>query len=123
MLLAASLVALPGAVATVALLAMMEHIDEQTMRWLSVFTKAVSLFLIYLLFRYICGIAHEAMQESRKRFGKVLLIFVSVFLLCGGKNLYRLMGIHGEGRYLYFLQLVFWVWRCFLFCGHRGGIQ
>ena len=65
MLLAASLVALPGAVATVALLAMMEHIDEQTMRWLSVFTKAVSLFLIYLLFRYICGIAHEAMQESR----------------------------------------------------------
>ena len=87
MLLAASLVALPGAVATVALLAMMEHIDEQTIRWLSVFTKAVSLFLIYLLFRYICGIAHEAMQESRKRFGKVLLIFVSVFLLCGGKNL------------------------------------
>ena len=65
MLLAASLVALPGAVATVALLAMMEHIDEQTIRWLSVFTKAVSLFLIYLLFRYICGIAHEAMQESR----------------------------------------------------------
>lgn len=44
MLLAASLVALPGAVATVALLAMMEHIDEQTIRWLSVFTKAVSLF-------------------------------------------------------------------------------
>ena len=83
MLLAASLVALPGAVATVALLAMMEHIDEQTIRWLSVFTKAVSLFLIYLLFRYICGIAHEAMQESRKRFGKVLLIFVSVFLLPG----------------------------------------
>ena len=96
MLLAASLVALPGAVATVALLAMMEHIDEQTMRWLSVFTKAVSLFLIYLLFRYICGIAHEALQESRKRFGKVLLIFVSVFLLCGGKNLYRLMGIHAR---------------------------
>lgn len=96
MLLAASLVALPGAVATVALLAMMEHIDEQTIRWLSVFTKAVSLFLIYLLFRYICGIAHEAMQESRKRFGKVLLIFVAVFLLCGGKNLYRLMGIHAR---------------------------
>lgn len=96
MLLAASLVAIPGAVATVALLAMMEHIDEQTMLWLSVFTKAVSLFLIYLLFRYICSIAREALQESRKRFGKVLLIFVSVFLLCGGKNLYRLIGIHGK---------------------------
>ena len=52
--------------------------------------------MIYLLFRYICGIANEAIQESRKRFGKVLLIFVSVFCFCGGKNLYRLMGIHAR---------------------------
>ena len=88
MLLAASLVALPGAVATVALLAMMEHIDEQTIRWLS--DKICGGDLAELI------LVQEAMQESRKRFGKVLLIFVAVFLLCGGKNLYRLMGIHAR---------------------------
>ena len=98
MLLAASLVALPGAVATVALLAMMEHIDEQTIRWLSVFTKAVSLFLIYLLFRYICGIANEAMQESRKRFGihgRPLFVLSTVSIL--GLALFFILWT--QGRY------------------------
>lgn len=96
MFFAALLMALPGALLTVAMLTVLSGLNQTLVRQIEFVSIGITPFILYLLTKYIFDVIKAAKKESILRMWKVFVIFGGVFLLAGGKTLFRLFGISGE---------------------------
>lgn len=85
--------ALPGAVFTILLLTIFSNIKSQILEKVNILSVFVSLFIIYLLLRYIGKVIVQSKVDQQSK--AVFAIFLSVFLLNGGKEIRQLFGIPG----------------------------
>lgn len=95
MLLAAVCMAFPGAFLTLLLLSVLSGATTAITMQIEIASIGIAPFILYLLSGYICVAAKEAKEESNLRLAKVILIFCTVFILSGGKSIYKLLGIKG----------------------------
>lgn len=96
MVFAAIAMAFPGAFLTVLLLSVLSGSSRAVIQQIEIAALGITPFILYLLTDYVWRVGSEAKKESTGRMWKVILIFCSVFLLSGGKNLYLLLGIKGQ---------------------------
>ena len=96
MILAATVMALPGVAASLLLLTGLARVREQIGGLMDVLTTLVSFFIIYLIIRYIGKVCRQCQSISRKFFRRAVFVMVGVFALSCGKYLYRLLGIDGQ---------------------------
>ncbi|MGN1206517.1 MAG: chromate transporter, partial [Eubacterium sp.] len=91
MLLAATMMALPGAFMTVILLAGMENLSYDLVTQIQYASIGVTAFIMCLLTEYI----HNAFQDCviKKHYWKALMVCGGVFVLTAGKNLFRIFQI------------------------------
>ncbi|MDD6038134.1 MAG: chromate transporter [bacterium] len=93
MILGAVSMALPGACASLLLLTALTEFREQISGIMNILSKVVSIFIIWLIIRYIRKICAQSRAISPKFYRRAVLVMMSVFALSCGKNLYRLLGI------------------------------
>ena len=93
MLLGAVCMALPGALATILLLTVLQPLREKVGILMELLTIAISIFIIYLIIHYIRKVLKRSKAFSKKFYPRAILVMVGVFVLSCGKNLYRLFGL------------------------------
>ena len=96
MILAATAMALPGVAASLLLLTCLTRFRERIGGAMDLVTTLVSLFIIYLIIRYIGKVCRQCMAISHKFFRRAVAVMIGVFALSCGKYLYRLLGISGK---------------------------
>lgn len=93
MVLGAVMMAFPGALATVFLLTALSVAQNKILLLIEFMTLGVSVFVIFLLTRYICNVQRSFKGKKVTQEWKAVFTMIVVFLLAGGKNLYALLGI------------------------------
>ena len=96
MILAATAMALPGVAASLLLLTCLTRFRERIGGAMDLVTTLVSLFIIYLIIRYIGKVCRQCLAISHKFFRRAVAVMIGVFALSCGKYLYRLLGIDGK---------------------------
>lgn len=96
MILGAVCMALPGACASLLLLTALTGFRERIGWVMEILTTIVSLFIIWLIIRYIRKVCAQSRAISRRFYRRAILVMISVFALSCGKYLYRLLGIEGK---------------------------
>ncbi len=92
MILGGVLMAFPGALITVLLMAGMSMVSDTVLSQIQYASVGITAFIMCLLTEYIRG-TFEQYKGRPKTVGKALLICIAVFLLTAGKNLYRIFQI------------------------------
>ncbi len=92
MILGGVLMAFPGALITVFLMAGMNLVSDQVLSQIQYASVGITAFIMCLLTEYIRG-TFEQYKARPKAMWKALLICIAVFLLTAGKNLYRIFQI------------------------------
>ena len=96
MILAATIMALPGVAASLLLLTCLTRFRERIGGLMNLLTTLVSFFIIWLIIRYIRKVCRQCRSISRKFYRRAVLVMIGVFALSCGKYLYRLLGIDGK---------------------------
>lgn len=96
MILGATVMALPGVIASLLLLTTLNRFRERIGGIMELLTTLVSLFIIYLIIRYIRKVCRQCRAISRKFYHRAIVVMIGVFALSCGKYLYRLLGIDGK---------------------------
>lgn len=96
MLGSACAMAFPGALLTVLLLTVLAGLSNTLLRQISWASILITPLIIAYLLLYIWNVMKEARGESSLRLWKVIIICLGVFLLTGGKGVYRLFSIEGQ---------------------------
>lgn len=91
MLVGASMMALPGTIFTVGLLALLHSSSEQVLRWISYLSVLVSAYIIYLLLRYVWGTYLECKEHRMRKNG--CLFIALAFFMTSGKEVSQLLGL------------------------------
>ncbi len=92
MILGGVLMAFPGALITVLLMAGMSMVSDNVLSQIQYASVGITAFIMCLLTEYIRG-TFEQYKGRPKATWKALLICIAVFLLTAGKNLYRIFQI------------------------------
>lgn len=92
MILGGVLMAFPGALITVLLMAGMSMVSDQVLSQIQYASIGITAFIMCLLTEYIRG-TFEQYKGRPKTTGKAFLVCLAVFLLTAGKNLYRIFQI------------------------------
>lgn len=92
MLLGGVLMALPGALITVLLMAGMSMVSDTVLSQIQYASVGITAFIMCLLTEYIRG-TFEQYKGRPKTASKAFLICIAVFLLTAGKNLYRIFQV------------------------------
>ena len=95
MLLASTVMALPGVAASLLLLTCLTRFRQRIGGVMDVLTTLISFFIIYLIIRYVKKVCRQCQAISRKFYRRAILVMFGVFALSCGKYLYRLLGIEG----------------------------
>ncbi|MBD8972559.1 MAG: chromate transporter, partial [Clostridiales bacterium] len=95
MVLGALCMALPGALATVLLLSAFSMVQDSVLRVIECLTIGVAAFIILLLTRYIYSVHKRRAEKGRNQMIKSIGVMIAVFILVGGKNVYRILGLSG----------------------------
>ncbi|MCI7130311.1 MAG: chromate transporter [Lachnospiraceae bacterium] len=95
MLLASTVMALPGVAASLLLLTCLTRFRQRIGGVMDVLTTLISFFIIYLIIRYVKKVCRQCQAISRKFYRRAILVMTGVFALSCGKYLYRLLGIDG----------------------------
>ncbi len=93
MLLGSVGIAFPGALLTLLLLTAFSMVQDEVLRFVEFMTIGVSAFIMLLLTQYVYTVYKKGLQQGKGQSIKTLLVIFTVFLLVGGKNLNRLLGI------------------------------
>lgn len=96
MLLGAVLFALPGAVMTVLMLYLLGTLHEEILGMVHKIAAVASLYIGYLLFRYIRDVFRQCKKRGRAHTIRAAAVMCVSFFLVSGKNWYRLFGKQGE---------------------------
>ena len=96
MILAATVMALPGVAASLLLLTCLTRVRERVGGIMDLLSTLVSFFIIFLIIRYIRKVCRQCRAISQKFFRRAVFVMVGVFALSCGKYLYRLLGIDGK---------------------------
>ena len=94
MLMAASMMALPGAFFTVLILAVLTGEQGAALLGIRYISIGFGAFIISLLLAYAVKTTAAMQQASKKAFRAMCLAMIAVFLLSSEKNLYALLGLH-----------------------------
>lgn len=86
-------IAFPGALLTLLLLTAFSMVQDEVLRFVEFMTIGVSAFIILLLTRYVYSVYKKGLSRGKSQSVKTLAVIVMVFLLVGGKNINRLLGI------------------------------
>ena len=93
MLLGSVGIAFPGALLTLLLLTAFSMVQDEVLRFVEFMTIGVSAFIMLLLTQYVYTVYKKGLKQGKGQSLKTLLVIFTVFLLVGGKNLNRLLGI------------------------------
>jgi len=93
MILSALMIALPGALLTVAILSLLAGSTETTLQGIRYLSVGIGSYIASLLIAYAVKSQKSAAAESRQTGIASLIIIAAVFLLTGGKNLLAILGI------------------------------
>lgn len=93
MVLGAVMMAVPGALATVLLLTVLSVIQSQMLLMVECMTIGIASFIILLLTKYIFSVEKAGKEKGNKQLLKTVFVTAAVFLLAGGNNVYKLLGI------------------------------
>lgn len=94
MLMAASMMALPGAFFTVLILAVLTGEQGAALLGIRYISIGLGAFIISLLLAYAVKTTAAMQQAGKKAFRAMCLAMIAVFLLSSEKNLYALLGLH-----------------------------
>lgn len=86
-------IALPGALLVVLMLTAFSLVQDKVLRFVEFMTIGVSAFIILLLTSYVYSVYKKGLARGKSQSVKTLGVILLVFLLVGGKNIYRLFGI------------------------------
>lgn len=107
MLLGSVGIAFPGALLTLLLLTAFSMVQDEVLRFVEFMTIGVSAFIMLLLRQYIHTVYKKGIKQGKGQSIKTLIVIFAVFLLVGGKNLNRLLGIeHPPLVYVSTIQLL-----------------
>ncbi len=93
MLLGSIGIALPGALLVVLMLTAFSLVQNEVLRFVEFMTIGVSAFIMLLLTRYVYSVYKKGLARGKSQSIKTLGVILFVFLLVGGKNIYKLIGI------------------------------
>ncbi len=93
MLLGSVGIAFPGALLTLLLLTAFSMVQDEVLCFVEFMTIGVSAFIMLLLTQYVYTVYKKGLQQGKGQSIKTLFVIFAVFLLVGGKNLNRLLGI------------------------------
>ncbi len=93
MLMAALLMAAPGAVATVLMISVLSKLDAALLVQIEYLSIGLTAFISCLLTQYAIKSMKEARKESKGRFNRAFVIMIGVFILSCGKTVYNILGI------------------------------
>lgn len=96
MLVAASMMALPGALFTVLILAVLTGEQGAALLGIRYISIGLGAFIISLLLAYAIKTLGAMQQAGTRAFRAMCLAMIAVFLLSSEKNLYALLGLHME---------------------------
>lgn len=96
MLMAASMMALPGAFFTVLILAVLTGEQGAALIGIRYISIGLGAFIISLLLAYAVKTTAAMQQAGTRAFRAMCLAMIAVFLLSSEKNLYALLGLHME---------------------------
>ena len=96
MLMAASMMALPGAFFTVLILAVLTGEQGAALLGIRYISIGLGAFIISLLLAYAIKTLGAMQQAGTRAFRAMCLAMIAVFLLSSEKNLYALLGLHME---------------------------
>ena len=96
MLMAASMMALPGAFFTVLILAVLTGEQGAALLGIRYISIGLGAFIISLLLAYAVKTTAAMQQAGKQAFRAMCLAMIAVFLLSSEKNLYALLGLHME---------------------------
>lgn len=96
MLMAASMMALPGAFFTVLILAVLTGEQGAALLGIRCISIGLGAFIISLLLAYAIKTLGAMQQAGTRAFRAMCLAMIAVFLLSSEKNLYALLGLHME---------------------------
>ncbi len=96
MILSALMLAFPGALLTVALLTILSKVSNTVLTQIEILSIGISAFIICLLTEYARKTLAEARKESKGRWKRAVVILFGVFILSGGKSVYKLLGIDAD---------------------------
>ncbi len=86
-------IAFPGAFLTLLLLTAFSMVQDEVLRFVEFMTIGVSAFIILLLTRYVFSVYQKGLSRGKSQSLKTLAVMAMVFLLVGGKNINKLLGI------------------------------
>jgi len=86
-------IALPGALLVVLMLTAFSLVQDKVLRFVEFMTIGVSAFIMLLLTSYVYSVYKKGLARGKGQSIKTLGVILLVFLLVGGKNIYRLIGI------------------------------
>ena len=86
-------IAFPGALLTLLLLTAFSMVQDEVLRFVEFMTIGVSAFIILLLTSYVYSVYKKGLSRGKGQSLKTLAVIAVVFLLVGGKNINRLLGI------------------------------
>ena len=93
MMLAASMMALPGSILTVLILAVLSGGQGQALLGIRSISIGLGAFIISLLLLYVIKTFRQVSGEGQRTLQMMGLVMLAVFLLSSEKNLYALLGI------------------------------
>lgn len=96
MILGGIMMALPGIIASLLLITLLSALQDMIAPIVKCLTVGVSAFIIYLLINYVKSVFVENKTKGKRRFNRSLLVMIAVFVLSGGKNLFKLLGLKGD---------------------------
>lgn len=96
MILGGVMMALPGIIASLLLITLLSALQEMIAPVVKCLTVGVSAFIIYLLINYVKSIFVENKTKGKRRFNRSLFVMIAVFVLSGGKSLFKLLGLKGD---------------------------
>ena len=86
-------IALPGSLLVILMLTVFSLVQDKVLRFVEFMTIGVSAFIILLLTSYVFSVYKKGLARGKAESIKTLGVILIVFLLVGGKNIYRLLGI------------------------------
>ncbi len=86
-------IALPGSLLVILMLTVFALVQDKVLRFVEFMTIGVSAFIFLLLTSYVFSVYKKGLARGKAQSLKTLGVIITVFLLVGGKNIYRLLGI------------------------------
>ena len=119
MILGGIMMALPGIIASLLLITLLSALQDMIAPIVKCLTVGVSAFIIYLLINYVKSVFVENKTKGKRRFNRSLLVMIAVFVLSGGKNLFKLLGLKGD--YIISVSTVYILLTAFFLIMHQDN--